>query len=201
MNELPLNNTLLQAIHASASESSAIQAALADPSLSATLVRIAHECCRAWAQHGTIYIIGNGGSAAEAQHLSAELVGRFERDNCLAAQALTTDTSIITALANDFSFDEVFERQVRALVRETDVLVALSTSGNSVGILRAVEQAHSQGALTIGLTGQTGGHLRDKCDICLQIPATRTCRIQEGHLTAIHILCELIEKMLGEHHS
>ena len=201
MSDMSLNSLLLQTIRASAQESAAVQSSIAEPSLSSAIMRTAEECCRTWSQQGTVFIIGNGGSAAEAQHLAAELVGRFERDNCLAAQALTTDTSILTALANDFSYDEVFERQVRALVKKNDILIAMSTSGNSEGILRAVEQAHNKGALTIGLTGKSGGRLREQCDICLQIPATRTCRIQEGHLTVIHILCELIERMLeAENH-
>ena len=152
--------------------------------------------CQAWSQNRTVYVMGNGGSAAEAQHLAAELVGRFERDNCLAAQALTTDTSIITALSNDFAFDQVYERQVRALVKKGDVVVAISTSGNSPSIVRAAEQAKSSGASVIGLSGQSGGQLNELCDICLKVPSTRTCRIQEAHLTIIHLLCELVELLI-----
>ncbi|MDO5296497.1 MAG: SIS domain-containing protein [bacterium] len=151
--------------------------------------------CQAWEQNHTVYVIGNGGSAAEAQHLTAELVGRFERDNCLAAHALTTDTSIITALSNDFSFDQVYERQVRALVKKGDVVVAISTSGNSSSIVRAAKQALSSGASVIGLSGASGGQLNELCHICLKVPSTRTCRIQEAHLTIIHLLCELVELM------
>ena len=156
--------------------------------------------CKAWAQNRTVYVMGNGGSAAEAQHLAAELVGRFERDNCLAAQALTTDTSIITALANDFAFDQVYERQIRALVKKGDTVVAISTSGNSSSIVKAAAQAKSLGAAVIGLSGKSGGQLAELCDICLMVPSERTCRIQEAHLTIIHLLCELVE-IITSHNS
>ncbi|NMA26154.1 MAG: SIS domain-containing protein, partial [Burkholderiales bacterium] len=119
----------------------------------------------ALARGGTIFFVGNGGSAADCQHLAAELVGRFEkRVNRLSALALTTDTSILTALSNDFHFEEVFSRQVQALVRPGDALVALSTSGNSASILAAVRQARLQGASTVGLTGRDGGELLSLCD-------------------------------------
>ncbi len=142
---------------------------------------------------GTLFFVGNGGSAADAQHLATELVGRFERDNRLPAVALTTDTSTLTALANDFGFDEVFSRQVQALVRPGDALVALSTSGNSPSVLAAVRQAREQGARVLGLTGRDGGQMADLCNLCLVVPSPRTCRIQEAHITLGHILCELIE--------
>jgi len=149
----------------------------------------------ALARGGTVFFVGNGGSAADCQHLAAELVGRFEkRVNRLPALALTTDTSILTALANDFRFDEVFSRQVQALVRPGDALVALSTSGNSASVLAAVRQARGQGALTLGLTGRDGGAMAGLCDCCLVVPSQRTCRIQECHITLGHILCELIEQ-------
>lgn len=160
------------------------------------LMGVVESFCNAWAHNHIVYALGNGGSAAEAQHLVAELVGRFERENCLAAHALTTDTSILTALSNDFSFDQVYERQVRALVKPGDVVLAISTSGNSPSVTKATIQARHQGAITIGLTGENGGELGNLCDICLKVPSRRTCRIQECHLTIIHILCELIEKRL-----
>ncbi len=143
---------------------------------------------------GTLFFVGNGGSAADSQHLATELVGRFERDNRLPAVALTTDTSTLTALANDFGFDEVFSRQVQALVRPGDALVALSTSGNSPSILAAIRQAREQGARVLGLTGRDGGQMTSLCDHCLVVPSPRTCRIQEAHITIGHILCELIEE-------
>ncbi|MBQ7567380.1 SIS domain-containing protein [bacterium] len=159
------------------------------------LIRAAEIMCQAWEQGHTVYTMGNGGSAAEAQHLVAELVGRFERDNCLAAHAFTTDTSILTALSNDFSFDQVYERQVRALVKKGDVVIAMSTSGNSPSIVNAAKQALELQATVIGLTGRSGGKLNEACTMCLKVPSERTCRIQEAHLTIIHVLCELIECM------
>ena len=142
---------------------------------------------------GTIYFAGNGGSAADAQHMAAELVGRFEKDNRLPAQALTTDSSILTALANDFGYDEVFSRQAEALMRPGDCFVAISTSGNSVSINKAAETALRKGAKVVALTGKDGGKLKDIADCAIIVPSPRTCRIQESHITVGHILCELIE--------
>lgn len=143
----------------------------------------------------TIFWCGNGGSAADAQHIAAELVGRFERDRkAIASVALTTDTSILTSVGNDYGFDNVFQRQVEALVRPDDVLVGLSTSGNSPNVLRAVEQANRQGAITIGLLGRDGGRLKDLCRLSMVIPADNTARIQEMHGLIGHILCDLIEQ-------
>lgn len=147
---------------------------------------------------GRIYFIGNGGSAADAQHLATELVGRFERDNGFAAQALTTDTSLMSALGNDFSFDEVYSRQVRALGRQGDLLVAISTSGNSANVVKAVEQAKLQGMKCLGMSGRDGGRLATLCDQCLVVPSDRTCRIQEVHITLGHILCELTESAVHQ---
>ena len=143
---------------------------------------------------GTVFFVGNGGSAADAQHLATELVGRFEEDNRLPALALTTDTSALTALANDFGFDEVFSRQVEALVRPGDALVALSTSGNSPNVLAAIRQARENGARVLGLAGRDGGEMARTCDLCLVVPSRRTSRIQECHITLGHILCELVEE-------
>ena len=142
---------------------------------------------------GRVYFIGNGGSAADAQHLATELVGRFEEENRLPAMALTTDSSVLTALSNDFGFDQVFSRQVEALARPGDLLVAISTSGNSPNILAAARQARSQGVAVLGLSGKDGGPLEGLCDLCLVVPSSRTCRIQEGHILIGHILCEIVE--------
>ena len=143
---------------------------------------------------GTIFFIGNGGSAADAQHLAAELVGRFERDNHLPALALTTDTSCLTAIANDFSYQEVFVRQVRALMRPGDLLVAISTSGNSLGINLAAQAARDKGCAVVGLSGRDGGQLKSYCREMVVVPSQRTCRIQESHITIGHIWCEMIER-------
>ncbi len=144
---------------------------------------------------GTIYVMGNGGSAADAQHLAGELVGRFlmERD-ALPCHALSTDTSILTAVANDYGVDQVFARQVAAHVRDGDAVIGISTSGNSPNVLAGIEQARRRGALTIGLTGGDGGGLAELCDLCAVVPAHETPRIQEAHGTIIHILCRLIEE-------
>ena len=143
----------------------------------------------------TLFWCGNGGSAADSQHIAAELVGRFERERrAIASVALTTDTSILTSVGNDYGFDRVFQRQVQALVRPGDVLVGLSTSGNSPNVLLAVEQANVQGATTIGLLGRDGGKLKQACRMAIVVPAENTARIQEMHILIGHIICDVIER-------
>ena len=144
---------------------------------------------------GKILICGNGGSAADAQHIAAELVGRFRRERgALPAIALTTDTSILTALANDYSFEEVFRRQVEALGRPGDLLLAISTSGNSPNLVRAVQEARAAGMKTFALLGKDGGKLAGAVDLALVVPASETARIQEGQAVIYHILCDLVEE-------
>jgi D-sedoheptulose 7-phosphate isomerase len=146
----------------------------------------------------TVFLFGNGGSAADAQHISAELVGRFlgERKG-LPAIALTTDTSALTAIANDYGYDEVFARQVRALGRAGDVAIGISTSGKSPSVLRAIEAAKELGMKTLGLTGGTGGALAGLVDVSLCVSAsTLSCRIQETHILIGHVLCELVDRRL-----
>lgn len=146
---------------------------------------------------GKILVCGNGGSAADAQHFAAELSGRFFRDRpALAALALTTDTSALTAIANDLGYDEVFARQVEALGRSGDVLIALSTSGNSQNVLRAVDRAREQGLTVIGLSGRVGGALLDRSDLCLRAPSDSVPRIQEVHELVLHGLAEALENAL-----
>lgn len=146
----------------------------------------------------TVYWCGNGGSAADSQHLAAELMGRFERERgAFASVALTTDTSVLTSISNDYGFAEVFRRQVEGLVRPGDVLVGLSTSGTSPNVLAAVEQAKRQGAVTIGLLGRDGGPLREACSLALVVPGASTARIQEMHGLIGHILCDLVEHALA----
>ena len=143
---------------------------------------------------GTIFFMGNGGSAADSQHLAAEFVGRFQRERrALASIALTTDTSILTAVANDYGYQAVFERQVAALCRRDDVVVGISTSGNSENVMRGVEKAKEIGAFTVGMTGKKGGELAKVCDSCIRVPSDRAARIQEGHILIGHALCELVE--------
>jgi D-sedoheptulose 7-phosphate isomerase len=150
---------------------------------------------------GKILSCGNGGSAADAQHFAAELVGRFEAERPgLAAIALTTDSSIFTALANDYSFADVFAKQVQALGRPGDVLLAISTSGKSENVVRAVSAAHAQSLTVVALTGRDGGKMGsmlENGDVEIRVPAERTCRIQEVHLLAIHCICDLIDAQMA----
>ena len=146
---------------------------------------------------GKVLFCGNGGSAADAQHISAELSGRYKLDRKpLFAEALHVNTSYMTAVANDYSYDEVYSRMVEAAGRKGDVLVAISTSGNSSNILRAIDKARSIGMRVVGMTGQSGGAMKEKCDILLNAPSSNTPRIQECHILMGHIICELTEKGL-----
>jgi D-sedoheptulose 7-phosphate isomerase len=147
---------------------------------------------------GRIFWMGNGGSAADCQHLAAELVGRFERDRPgLASIALTTDTSILTSLGNDLGFERIFARQVEALCRPEDLLIGLSTSGNSRNVLAALEVAAGLGAFRAGLSGGTGGRLPEATELCLVVPSANTARIQEAHILIGHMLCDLVETALA----
>jgi len=149
------------------------------------------------AQGGQIFFCGNGGSAADAQHLAAELTGRFIRERRpLAGIGLTTNTSALTAIANDYSYDEVFSRQIEGLSRTGDVVVGISTSGNSPNVLRAMEVARRLGLGTVALTGKTGGKLAANSECCICIPSSETPRIQEAHILTGHILMEIIEAEL-----
>ena len=144
-----------------------------------------------------VFFCGNGGSAADSQHLAAELVGRFKRERRgLPAISLTTDTSILTAVTNDYWYDFLFARQLEALGQKGDVLFGLSTSGNSINIVRAVEFAKSMGITTVGFLGGDGGKLKDLVDIPLVVPASSSDRVQETHITIGHIVCDLVEEDL-----
>jgi D-sedoheptulose 7-phosphate isomerase len=151
-------------------------------------------CCKAIRNGNKILLIGNGGSAADAQHLAGELVNRFgfERPG-LSAIALTTDTSVITSISNDYGFEKVFARQVQSIGNKGDVLLALSTSGNSANILEGINEAHKKGITTIGLTGLKGGKMPGLCEICINVPTDDTPRIQEAHILIGHIICSMIE--------
>ena len=151
----------------------------------------------ALANGNKLLVMGNGGSAADSQHFVAEIVGRFKLERrALPAIALSTDTSILTAIGNDYGFESIFSRQVEALAATGDIVVGLSTSGNSPNVLKALNEAKSRGCLTIGLLGKDGGSIRSACDLALVVPTTDTPRIQEGHITIIHIVCDLVEKAL-----
>lgn len=149
---------------------------------------------------GKILSCGNGGSAADSQHFSSELLNRFERDRPgLPAIALTTDSSALTSISNDFAYEEIFSKQVRALGRSTDVLLGISTSGNSENVIRAIAAAHDRGLKVVALTGGDGGRMADafiEGDVEIRVPAARTARIQEVHLVIIHCLCDLIDAAL-----
>ncbi len=154
-------------------------------------------CCEALRSGNKILFAGNGGSAADAQHLAGELVNRFgfERPG-LPAIAITTDSSILTSISNDYGFNRLFARQIEALGNKGDVLVSLSTSGNSPNIIEGINEARRKGIRNIGLTGRTGGKMKSLCDLCLNIPSDETPRIQEAHILIGHIICSEIEKTL-----
>jgi D-sedoheptulose 7-phosphate isomerase len=158
------------------------------------IVRFAELVQAALSRGGKILFMGNGGSAADSQHLAAELVGRFQTERRgLAAIALSTDTSILTSVGNDYGFEHIFSRQVEALCRPEDLLVGISTSGNSANVLRAIEEGKRIGAKTVAMTGAGGGKLATICDLTLVVPSRVTARVQEAHILIGHILCELID--------
>lgn len=158
------------------------------------ITEITQLCIKSLKQDGKILLCGNGGSAADAQHIAAELTGRFNFDRPpLNAEALHVNTSYLTAVANDYSFDEVYSRMLEAIGRPGDVLIGISTSGNSQNIINAMRKARAIGLVTIGLSGQHKGKMHQYCDVCVNVPASKTARIQEMHILIGHILCELIE--------
>ena len=152
---------------------------------------------KTYKQGGRVFFCGNGGSAADAQHLAAELSGRFYFDRPpLAAEALHVNTSYITAVANDYTYDVIFSREVDAFCKEGDVLVGISTSGNSANVLKAFETAKEKGVLTIAMTGESGGKMASISDILINVPSNDTPRIQESHITIGHIICQIVEEEL-----
>ena len=149
----------------------------------------------AFQQGHAVYFCGNGGSAADAQHLAAEFSGRFYKDRkALPSEALHCNTSYLTAVANDYSYDVIYARLIEGIAKKGDVLIGLSTSGNSANILRAFEKAAELGVITIGMTGASGGKMKDHCNYLINVPSSDTPRIQESHILIGHILCELTEK-------
>lgn len=169
-----------------------------DTQLGDQIVDVARLIAKALASGNTLYWCGNGGSASDSQHLAAEFIGRFRNNRRpLASVALTTDTSVITCVANDFGYDQIFVRQVEALCRKGDVLVAISTSGNSRNVVEAVKSATQLGVTTVGLLSATGGALRELVTYPLLVPSTSTARIQESHILIGHMLCDLVERELG----
>jgi D-sedoheptulose 7-phosphate isomerase len=170
---------------------------LHDQELLNTVQIIVNEIIRCYENGGKVLFCGNGGSAADAQHLSAELSGRFYFDRKpLYAEALHVNTSYVTAVANDYGFDEVFARLVQAMGKKNDILIGLSTSGNSANIMKAFDAANTVGMITVGFTGESGGSLKEKCAFLLNVPSIDTPRIQEVHIMLGHIICELVEEKL-----
>jgi len=161
------------------------------------ILQAVEEITNAIKQNKKILFFGNGGSAADSQHIAAEFIGRFKKDRkALAAIALTTDTSILTAVGNDYGFEAVFARQVEGLAQKGDIVFAFSTSGNSKNVLKAVKQARKMGVKTISLTGCQGGQLAKLTDISIIVPSSDTARIQEAHLCTAHAICELVENAI-----
>jgi D-sedoheptulose 7-phosphate isomerase len=170
---------------------------LQDDKLLGVIEEVISVCVDTFNNDGKILFCGNGGSAADAQHLAAELSGRFYFDRePLPAEALHVNTSFLTAVANDYSYDEVYARMVRAMGKQGDILFGLSTSGNSGNVIRAFDAAHEKGMITIGMTGIGGGKMKEKSNYLIEIPSKDTPRIQESHIMIGHVICELIETNL-----
>jgi len=174
-----------------------IAAAMADPRFIETIAAVVDRVAGALEAGNKVLLAGNGGSAADAQHLAGELVSRFNYDRpAAAAIALTVDSSVLTGIGNDYGYERVFERQILGLGRPGDVLIALSTSGRSPNILNAAAAARANGLVVIGFTGESGGDLAARCDLCLRAPSASTPLIQQIHITAGHIVCGLVEERL-----
>lgn len=174
-----------------------IDAAIADPAFVGTIAAMVDRVADALAAGHKLLLAGNGGSAADAQHLAGEFLSRLNYDRAPAAAiALTTDSSVMTAIGNDYGYERLFERQVLGLGRPGDVFIGISTSGRSPNILRALRAAQASGVVAIGFTGRTGGDMPDVCDLCLCAPSDSTPLIQQLHITAGHILCGLVEERL-----
>jgi D-sedoheptulose 7-phosphate isomerase len=169
----------------------------ADRALHGTVLAMAEAIARALRAGGKVLIAGNGGSAADAQHIAAELLSRFARDREALPAIALTDPAVLTAIGNDYAFDRVFERQVRGLGRRGDVFVALSTSGASPNVIAALGAARELGLVAIGFTGTRGTALQERCDLCLVAPTDETALIQQIYMTAAHAVCDLVERELG----
>ena len=171
--------------------------------MSGTIQEIAEMIITSLRRGGKLVLFGNGGSAADAQHIQGELTHQFEIENrkAIPCICLNTNTSVLTAIGNDWGYDRVFERQVELFVKPGDVVIGFSTSGNSVNVIKGIEQARKEGAKTIAFTGKDGGKMKDMVDISFVVPSMITCRIQEMHITVGHILCKLIEdELYGNKH-
>jgi len=173
------------------------QKVIKDDVLINTVQDVITVCISALSNGNKLLLAGNGGSASDAQHIAAELVGRYEKDrNGLPALALTTNTSELTAISNDYGYDNVFQRQIQALARNGDVFFGLSTSGNSRNVVNAIRQCKQLGVVTVAMTGESGGEMKTISDYCINVPSSNTARIQEVHITIGHIICKAIENSL-----
>ena len=173
------------------------QKILNDASLVALIQEIAQKAIDTYKNGNKTLIAGNGGSAADAQHIAEEFVSKFYFDRPgLASQALTTDTSILTAVGNDYGFERLFSRQIQANGSAGDMFIAISTSGNSANIIEALKECKNKGITTVGLTGEAGGKVADLCDYCIKVPSSSTPRIQESHILVGHIICSVVEESL-----
>lgn len=173
---------------------------LSDTNLLEVIREVVRQCVHALKNNKQILLCGNGGSAADAQHIASELTGRFYLDRQpFNAEALHCNTSYITAVANDYSFDDIYSRLVKAKGHKGDVLIGLSTSGNSKNIIKAIETADGLEMITIGMTGETGGQMKNACNFLINVPSQITPRIQEAHILIGHIICEMVEDVLAHH--
>jgi len=172
-----------------------VQIILKSKILVGDIIKVANIILNCLENGNKIIVMGNGGSAADAQHFVAELVGRYKIERkALSAISLTTDTSIITAIGNDYSFDQIFARQCESLVNKNDVIIAISTSGNSENIIQGIRSSKQKGGIIVGLIGNSGGKIKEQTDISIIIPSNQTPRIQESHRVIMHILCEIIDE-------
>ena len=175
-------------------ESAAVKKAVAD-TLSDKILEAINIARTSYRNGGKMLLMGNGGSAGDAQHIAAEFIGRYKKERKpVAAIALTVDSSVLTCVGNDYGYENVFARQVEGFAKKEDVVIAISTSGNSENVIRGVEKAREIGAKTIGLLGKQGGKLKDKVDLAIVVPSSDTARIQEAHITIGHIICEILDE-------
>jgi len=189
-----INDVILRDIAASISVKQKI---LEDSALVDSIRQVADECIAAYRRGNRVLLAGNGGSAADAQHIAAEFVSRYAFDRPgLASIAFTTDTSMLTAISNDYGYEQVFRRQLEANGRQGDVFIGISTSGNSPNVLNALQRAREIGIVTVGLAGQGGVKMQSLCEYCLQVPSMSTPRIQESHIMIGHIICGIVENTL-----
>lgn len=189
-----MSTTVAQALRGTARM---LEAMADDASIGAAVEAVAAACVASLKAGGKVLLAGNGGSAADAQHVAGEFVSRFAFDRPgLPAIALTTDTSVLTAIGNDYGYERVFERQVQALGVRGDVFFGITTSGRSPNVLRALEQARAKGLVTVGMTGNRGGPILDLCDHVLAVPSPDTPRIQEGHIVLAHTVCLIVEERM-----